>query len=146
MTAGLPRIVIHPAPQQPPLQSAPDADPLLAVVDLLRSTRNNVRAADVARALIAEGRAFAQTPSGRRWAALLSGSSIVENGWVLWHQANLDLSSADSTTLDSPSAMIETLFRRLTAGDLEKYVVLLGALLAEEASSPATPDCHERDA
>jgi hypothetical protein len=36
--------------------------------------------------------------------------------------------------------MVDAVLRRLTSDDLEKYVTLLGALLAEEAASSRGPD------
>jgi len=133
MKAAIPRIVIAPAVKSPPEPSMATDDPLLSLIDLLRSTQRNVRALDLARALIAEGKAFAETPSGMRWAKLLSRSSIVENGWLLWNQANLDLSLKSTEDFaDSPNAMFEDVLRRLMSGELTHYVSALNALLAEE--------------
>lgn len=131
--ATIPRIVIDPPPQAGPHISSGDDDPVLALLDELRNPSANLRALDLARALIAEGRTFAGTPSGRRWAALLSRSSLVENGWLLWNYANLDMSLHEGDrSADSPADMLEEVLRRLLSGDLERYVTVLGSLLAKE--------------
>jgi hypothetical protein len=109
-------------------------DPLLGLIDLLRAPDRNAAALNLARALIVEGRSFAQTPSGQRWASLLARSSLVENGWLLWNRANLDLYlQGGDAAVDTPALMLEEVMRRLVSGDLEHYVTVLGALLAEEA-------------
>jgi hypothetical protein len=139
--ATIPRIVIDPPPQAGRHVSSGDDDPVLALLDELRSPSANLRALDLARALIAEGRSFAETPSGRRWTALLSRSSLVENGWLLWNYANLDLSLGEGEQSDdSPADMLEEVLRRLLSGDLERYVSVLGNLLAEEAIEKARQD------
>ena len=134
MRGTVPRIVIPPAPQPPQALPAGD-DPLLALIDLLRAPDRNPAALSLARALIEEGRSFAKTPSGQRWASLLARSSLVENGWLLWNRANLDhwLQAGDEA-IDTPALMIEEVLRRLVSGDLEHYVTVLGAFLAEEAA------------
>jgi hypothetical protein len=133
MSAAVPRIVIPAAPQPPAALPASD-DPLLGLIDLLRAPDRNAAALNLARALIVEGRSFAQTPSGQRWASLLARSSLVENGWLLWNRANLDLYlQGGDAAADTPALMLEEVMRRLVSGDLEHYVTVLGALLAEEA-------------
>jgi hypothetical protein len=133
MSAAVPRIVIPAAPQPPAAVPASD-DPLLGLIDLLRAPDRNAAALNLARALIVEGRSFAQTPSGQRWASLLARSSLVENGWLLWNRANLDLYlQGGDAAVDTPALMLEEVMRRLVSGDLEHYVTVLGALLAEEA-------------
>jgi hypothetical protein len=133
MSAAVPRIVIPAAPQPAAALPASD-DPLLGLIDLLRAPDRNAAALNLARALIVEGRSFAKTPSGQRWASLLAGSSLVENGWLLWNRANLDLYlQGGDAAVDTPALMLEEVMRRLVSGDLEHYVTVLGALLAEEA-------------
>jgi hypothetical protein len=133
MSAAVPRIVIPAAPQPPPAFPASD-DPLLGLIDLLRAPDRNAAALHLARALIGEGRSFAKTPSGQRWASLLARSSLVENGWLLWNRANLDLYlQGGDEAVDTPALMLEEVMRRLVSGDLEHYVTVLGAFLAEEA-------------
>jgi hypothetical protein len=139
MATMMPKITVHPTPKAAPPASATSDDPLLALIESLRSPVRTIRVSDLARALITEGKSFARTPSGRRWASLLAGSTIVENGWLLWNQANLDLSCAEPSG-DTPTAMVDAVLRRLTSDDLEKYVTFLGAVLAEEAVSSSVAD------
>jgi hypothetical protein len=141
MSDALPRITIPPEPEPPPASGGAADDPLLALIELLRAPHGKVEPIELVRALIEEGRRFAATPSGRRWAALLARSSLVENGWLLWHRAELDgRLRAIAGSGESPAAMVEEVLRRLVAGDLERYVGLLGALAAEQALADARPD------
>lgn len=135
MTAAVPTITVNPTPQAASAALNCGGDPLLALIESLRQPHKNIRPADLVRALITEGKSFARTPSGRRWAALLARSTLVENGWLLWNQVNLDLSSAaDEQSGDTPTATLDAVLRRLTSDDLEKYVTILGAAMAEEVA------------
>lgn len=147
MTATVPKITVNPMPRAASAVSDWSGDPLLALIESLREPAKTIRASELVRALITEGRSFARTPSGRRWATLLSRSTIVENGWLLWNQANLGLSSkADEQSDDTPTALLDAILRRLTSDDLEKYMTILNAVLAEEAGVPGDRSGNGRDA
>ncbi|PXW28362.1 hypothetical protein [Paraburkholderia caballeronis] len=88
------------------------------------STRTTLRS--LARSLVDEGRRYAATPDGARWAALLAGSPAVERGWLLWNHANADFYLRNAEPLpDSPGALFGAVLRELADTDL---ATLLGEL------------------
>ncbi|HHM05549.1 MAG TPA: hypothetical protein ENJ19_07375 [Gammaproteobacteria bacterium] len=118
------------------LAALPDADPVLRLIKWL-STGNASRAPvrGTVQALIEEGRAFADTPSGRRWLSLLADSPLVKNGWVLWNYLNLDLFLKDvDQSADSPADLVENIIRRMNEDDVEAYLNTLNAAVMAYAA------------
>lgn len=129
----IPTIVIRPAPRR----AGPIADdPLAALVAWAGEQRRSpdAAAADLLQGLIAEGRRFARTPSGRRWRSLLADSAIARNGWLLWSMLGLDRlaahptgpadaadSSAD-TPADTPADWLEDLLRTVGTSRIESLL------------------------
>ncbi|MEW6268246.1 MAG: hypothetical protein AB1689_02980 [Thermodesulfobacteriota bacterium] len=68
------------------------------------------------RALVAEGRAFAATAEGRRWAERLVHSPLVRRGRLLWDVATVRALDDDPDVL-LPSALAEA-FVKLTAKEV----------------------------
>lgn len=48
------------------------------------------------RALVHEGRRFAETPEGAEWKARLAGSELVRQGQAVWEGVTLNMLEADS--------------------------------------------------
>ncbi|WP_437948925.1 hypothetical protein WME98_51255 [Sorangium sp. So ce296] len=99
-----PRVVLH------------DPEDELAVV--LRTAqrlllRYPAAAQALFRAFAAEGRAFAQTPEGRRWREELSGSELIRRGRVVWEVGTLNLLEEDADTM-LPSKLLDAIVH--TAG------------------------------
>ncbi|WP_437932972.1 hypothetical protein [Sorangium sp. So ce341] len=65
------------------------------------------------RAFAAEGRAFSQTPEGRRWREELSGSELIRRGRVVWEVGTLNLLEEDADTV-LPSKLLDAIVH--TAG------------------------------
>ncbi|MFL6292725.1 MAG: hypothetical protein ACJ759_17670 [Thermoanaerobaculia bacterium] len=113
------------------------ADPLLGILRWLADPVLGAgeESRSLIRALIDEGRRFAQTASGRRWSALLSDSPLVTKGWLLWSFAGVDLLLKSSgPTLDSPAALLEDVLHRLVEADVESYLSDLAAFAAALAA------------
>jgi len=94
-------------------------DDLLEVLDELQLwlVAHPVAARGIVRALVSEGRRFAETPGGRRWATLLQGSELVRRGRIVWDSSILSaLDARDESPL--PSAVIDTLLGSLASSDL----------------------------
>lgn len=77
--------------------------------------RHPVAAQALFRALVAEGRAFARTAAGQRWAAVLADSPLVRRGRMVWDVATLRTLDDDPETL-VPSAIVDA-FVKVTAVD-----------------------------
>jgi hypothetical protein len=69
------------------------------------------------RALVAEGRAFAATPAGRRWKARLADSELVRRGRMLWQGSVLTMLEERSDTL-LPSALLDAVLGAAASDDL----------------------------
>jgi hypothetical protein len=83
-------------------------------------------------ALIEDGKRFAATSAGARWAALLAESPAVANGLFLWNQANIDLHLRNAAALpDSPAALLDAVLRHLATLDLASLATELGMLAAD---------------
>jgi hypothetical protein len=86
----------------------------------------------LARSLIDEGRRYAQTDAGRRWAELLEASPAVTNGWLLWSQGNVDFYLRNAEPLaDSPAQLLEAALRQLAQADLAQVLTYLARASAE---------------
>jgi hypothetical protein len=78
-------------------------------------------------ALVAEGRAFAQTEEGAEWQRRLAGSSLVEKGRVIWQVTTLDvLEDSESTVV--PSRVLDAFVKLTHERTLE---MILGRLYDE---------------
>lgn len=74
---------------------------------------------DVFAALVAEGRRFAATPEGARWAAALADSELVRSGRALWEGSALNvLEDAPGTVI--PSAVIDAIVQAMARPDLRE--------------------------
>src|SRR5262245_52464143 len=85
--------------------------------------RHPAAAQAIFRAFVAEGRAFAKTDEGRRWAEHLSRTDLVRQGRVAWDAVTLNaLDDQPATVL--PTAILDAFARAIASADLH-------ALLAE---------------
>lgn len=80
------------------------------------------------RALVAEGRAFAKTPIGRRWRSRLARSELVRRGRILWEGSLLNMLEETSDSV-IPSALLEAIIVATASGELS---ALLSRLLQTE--------------
>lgn len=70
------------------------------------------------RALVAEGRRFAETDEGRAWRARLAGSELVRRGTSIVELATLGMLDADADGV-LPTQMIDAFARAASRRDLE---------------------------
>ena len=88
------------------------------------------------RALVVEGRRFAQTPAGRRWKNRLADSELVRRGRILWEESGLTrLEDNEDTVL--PSLVLDALVSALASDDL---ATLLAQLTQEDDQDADTSD------
>jgi hypothetical protein len=80
------------------------------------------------RALVAEGRRFAETPDGRRWKTRLAGSELVRRARMLWQGSVLNMFEESPGTL-LPSALLDAVMGALVSDELP---ALLARLLAQD--------------
>lgn len=73
------------------------------------------------RALVAEGRAFAATQEGRRWAALLADSPLVQRGRMVWDVTTLRMLDDDPATV-LPSTLMDAFVRTTALETLEPFL------------------------
>lgn len=73
------------------------------------------------RALVAEGRAFAATPEGMRWAAHLADSPLVQRGRMVWDVTTLRMLDDDPATV-LPSTLVDALVRTTALETLEPFL------------------------
>jgi hypothetical protein len=125
----------------------PDVTPLPRVVvggdaddpsDLLRELqllllRHPVAMQGLVRALVAEGRRFADTPAGARWQRRLMRSELVRRGRALWESSALGMIEERSATV-LPSALLDAVLGALTAAEPEALFdqLLGGATRADD--------------
>lgn len=115
--ARRPRIVLPAA--------SPD-DPVVRVIeDTRRTLLKHPAAAQAAyRALVSEGRAYAQTDEGRAWRARLDASVTLRRLRPLWEAATLNLlDGAAGKAL--PGTFIEMVAQALSRADLEALTAAL---------------------
>ena len=97
--------------------------------DCQRFLIENPKAArTIARALVAEGRQFAQTDEGQRWKAIATGSELVKRGRIVWQAYGLDTMASEEPAL-TPSEWLDLVMDILTHADLE---AILSTLMVEE--------------
>lgn len=70
------------------------------------------------RALVAEGRAYAETEEGRRWRERFAGSELVRRGKSVWELGTLGMLDAESDRV-LPSQLVEAFARAASRRDLE---------------------------
>ncbi len=106
-------------PDPPPPEEWTDAD-VLRLLDQAQGVllRHPVAAQAGFAALVAEGRRFAGTPEGARWAAVLAGSELMQRARWVWETTSLNLLEEDPDTL-VPSTYLEALLRASETPDLE---------------------------
>lgn len=73
------------------------------------------------RALVAEGRAFAATPAGRRWAAMLADSPLVQRGRMVWDVTTLRMLDDDPDTV-LPTTLMDAFVRTAAKETLEPFL------------------------
>ncbi|HZR84388.1 MAG TPA: hypothetical protein VFD92_25040 [Candidatus Binatia bacterium] len=78
----------------------------------------------ILRALIEEGRRFAQTPKGRRWRRHLAQSELLRRARVVWDSSLLSAVDARETP-PLPSAVIDALVASLLGSDIREVLVRL---------------------
>ncbi len=77
---------------------------------------------------VAEGRRFADTPSGRHWQAALASSDAMRRGRLLWQACGLD-ALLDGEPALVPSDWLELVVATVVSADLE---AVLSRLMMEE--------------
>ncbi len=107
------------------LREAPDELTSVLEAAQIALLKHPVAAQAAMRALVAEGRQFAQTPVGRRWHARLANSELVRRGRTLWQGSVLNVLEETSEAF-IPSALLDAILGALTSGDL---TVLLAELV-----------------
>jgi len=99
--------------------------------------RHPIAAQAAFRALVAEGRAFAETPEGREWAASLADSRLVRRGRIAWDVVTARAFD-DDPDVTVPTVFLDALARTAAVDALEP---LLSRLFeqAAEAEGEASP-------
>lgn len=73
------------------------------------------------RALVAEGRAFATTPEGQRWAAMLVDSPLIQRGRMVWDVTTLRMLDDDPDTV-LPSTLMDAFVKTTAKEVLEPFL------------------------
>lgn len=81
-------------------------------------------------ALVAEGRAFAETPDGAALRDRLAGSDLVRRGRVVWEVGTLNVLEEQPQTV-LPSKVMEALARAASVPDLEPMLTRLFRLRSD---------------
>jgi len=137
VTQALPCIEVRPGPDAVARFNSGD-DMLASLVHMLASSRGRMDrdVGQVITALVTEGRRFRETDSGKRWLSVLATSKLATNGWMLWNLLDLDryLTGRDGMAGgDTPSAMLEDLFRQIASVNIEQLIRLAGETWQDEA-------------
>lgn len=122
--------------QDPPSTSGEDE-----VVRILREgqfliLRHPVAAQAALRALVAEGRRFAATETGRRWKDRLARSELLRRGRMVWQGSVLNMLEEDSDS-PLPSAFLDALLAATASADLPD---LLSRLLTDAEDDAGAED------
>ncbi len=80
--------------------------------------RHPIAARSAARALVAEGRRFAETEEGRRWKERLAGSELVRRGQLIWDVGTWGALDGNNDDV-LPSQLIDAMARASGRLDLE---------------------------
>ena len=113
-------------------------NPIGMLLAVLTGTGEGAKAAlrALLRSLIEEGRRFADTPAGQRWAKILVDSPAIDRGWLLWNHANIDLLLRHAAVLpDSPAVLLKAGLRQLEEIDMAKLMMELSRLAVELESA-----------
>ncbi|WP_205479499.1 hypothetical protein [Sphingomonas arenae] len=140
MTAVTPTIAIEPPLRLVALDESGGSLEGLVRMMLSRKGQSDQLVRGVVQFLVQEGQRFAETPSGRRWQAVLAESALVSNGWLLWNMLDLDRYTTERDLHpggDTPAAMIEDVVRELSALRMDEIVQLVRNLSLEEQEQPA---------
>lgn len=111
------------------------------IVELLRAgqvllMKYPIAARAAIRALVAEGRRFAETPEGRAWKEDLADSDLVRRGRIVWEGCSLNLLE-DHQPTQLPSALLEAVLAAAASSNLE---AMLSELFLTETSDDAPRD------
>jgi hypothetical protein len=96
--------------------------------------RHPVAAQAALRALVAEGRRFAETAAGRRWKDRLARSELIRRGRMVWQGSVLNMLEENSDT-PLPSAFLDALLAAAASEDLPALLSQL--LIAPEDDADA---------
>ncbi len=101
------------------LLAAEPTDDLSALLAELRwlVLKHPVAARAAFRALLAEGRRFAETEDGARWKHRLHGSELVRRGQAIWEIGTMNLLDDEGTVL--PTQLIDAFCYATTRRNLE---------------------------
>jgi len=77
------------------------------------------------RALVAEGRRFAETDEGRVWRARLDASETLRRCRPLWEAATLNVLDDDGDGDALPSQLIDLVAQAVSRGDLDAWTATL---------------------
>ncbi len=110
-------------------QPTPDSDAALELVRMLRALQRvmlkHPAASQAAfRALVHEGRRFAETPEGARWKRRLAASAVVRQGQTVWEGVTLNLLEADSGRV-YPSMLLDAFVAAAGFDALDEVLALL---------------------
>lgn len=101
-------------------EEAPPDDDLAALLRHIQAAilEHPLAAQAAFRALVAEGRRFAETDEGAAWAARLSGAPLVTRGRLAWEALSLNALDDDPEVV-MPSAVLDAFVQALGSADLE---------------------------
>ncbi len=94
-----------------------------------------VAAQAIVRALVLEGRRFAQTEEGAALRGQLAGSELVQRGRAVWEGMTLNMFTPDDRTA-VPSVLVDAVLGAATRDDLER--VLAGLFTEGQAAMDRT--------
>ncbi|MBX3203776.1 MAG: hypothetical protein KF764_01845 [Labilithrix sp.] len=97
--------------------------------------KHPVAAQAIYRALVAEGRKFAETDEGGAWRARLEASPAIRRLRPLWEAATLNVLEADGDAV-IPSQLIELVAQALSHTNIEKTTALLSELAVVRRREP----------
>jgi hypothetical protein len=120
---------------EPPGCEEPERDEALGLVEAGRcALLKHPRAVQAMyRALVAEGRRFAETEQGRAWRARLEASEPIARARTLWEATTLNVLEAEPGGA-LPGALLDMLAHAISRGDLED---VLASHVEEIAAGPA---------
>ena len=120
---------------RPPTAAAEHGDPdeLDAVLHQLQLVilRHPLAAQALFRGLVAEGRAFARTAEGQRWAAVLADSPLIRRGGMVWDVTTLRTLDDDPET-QVPSGILDAFVKVTLVDALEPLLSRLFEGLLDE--------------
>jgi hypothetical protein len=86
------------------------------------------------RALVTEGRRFAETPAGQRWRRRLANSELVRQGRVFWEGSALNMLEDTGDTL-LPSSLLDALLSALRSEDLATLLTRISLTDIDDADA-----------